>query len=148
MLPNNHPTKKSATSKVKLIAAILVAFAALLGSVGSAFRIAGVASVVMAHLLIFAGWVGFMASVIFIEHVLLMPLRQRVKWGIVVGLCSFGFSFGMDRWMMNLKAQQDSEKSEHQMATASTLTAPANTTSSPSPLSAVPSQSLSTDQEA
>ena len=47
-----------------------------------------------------------MASVLLIEYVLSLPRKKRVVVTLVVGVVAAAFMFGMDRWMVSLKAQQ------------------------------------------
>jgi hypothetical protein len=116
--PRLEPTtelqeKKSASSSsgkaipiAKLLATIVLAFASLYGFVAAAFQVAGVSSLLLAHSLIAMGWLAFMASVLLIERVLALPRKKRITVTVTAAIACAAFMLVMDRWMVNLKVQQ------------------------------------------
>jgi hypothetical protein len=99
-----------ATQKVeswpKAIGAASLAFVALVGSIATAYQIAGVQSVLFAHLILVVGWVGFVASFFLLERVLSLPRPQVIRLTVAVAVASGILMLGMDLGMVYLKRKE------------------------------------------
>jgi len=91
---------------LKIFGACILAFAALIGAIATAFQQAGIINVFLAHLILIFGWLGFVASFLLLEHFVSLPLRRMIKLTIFAALLSGVFMLAMDRWMVSLKAAQ------------------------------------------
>ncbi|MDX6528866.1 MAG: hypothetical protein QOH41_1156 [Blastocatellia bacterium] len=106
------PIVKPASHPRKVFGGIVLAFIVLIFCFATAYQQAGVVDVLLAHLLIVAGWIGFMLSIGFADYYLPLPRRKKIKIWIIVGCASLLFSAAVDWYMVHLKHKQIAEESK------------------------------------
>jgi hypothetical protein len=131
--PPFPPDRFAPADRGKIIGSVILACGVVVAAIIAAYQQAGVLNVLLAHIILVAGWIGFVGSMLLIEHVVSMPTRRKVKVTAVAALIAGVFMFGMDRLMVYLRAQQKTETSSNENSSAQISFSTPSATLTPSP---------------
>lgn len=113
--PQEH-LRTATGSTPKTVVGLALLITSGIAGIGGAFQVAGVMSMGLAHLLLFATWIGFVCGAILIEAGIDFPRDKRMRLTVVLAVLSFVALVLVDVLLIYLRAQQNSTVSANQTA--------------------------------
>jgi hypothetical protein len=99
-------SKAVETQLPKIIGGLFILVVTLVGGIATAYQLAGIVSLAVAHTILFFAWIGFLGGLLLIEYGLSIPRPKLKRIVIATVLGSLLFIALADAIMLYLKAQQ------------------------------------------